>query len=358
MQSSLLKLAILLAQPLAGTAATFRPERDGLLHEGLHNLPTFSPAVSQTINQTRDLPSDGSFWSSSFIHASNNHSYLVLSHLLSSIAVYRASVLDITDPSHPYAQYQVITSPASPFSPSGVFNASFPDYGFGSTSTTTDGISELRTWSARPDDGVEFDLTFSTSAPILLNGGLGFFQSRNSTVYEWSMPAGLTRGWIAVNGTRVAVDPARSLTWYDRQWGGAPPGWSWFELHLDQEGSSYDVPMSVWVWEEAGAAAGLATIRDWRDVQKVVPVTSLVPSNRTYTSPSSGAVYPLDWTLELGDATRLSISSVRPDQEMVAEGGLLPTYEGYVTVSGVYQGNQSVEGYGLVELEIVTSDAL
>ncbi|KAI8176559.1 hypothetical protein K4K48_008711 [Colletotrichum sp. SAR 10_66] len=357
MQSSLLKLAILLAQPLAGTAATFRPERDGLLCEGLHNLPTFSPAVSQTINQTHNLPSPGSFWSSSFIHASNNHSYLVLSHLLPSIAIYRASILDITDPTY-YAQYQVITSPVSPFSPSGVFNTSFPDYGFGSTSTT-DGISELRTWSARPEDGVEFDLNFSTSAPILLNGGLGFFESRNTTVYEWSMPAGVTRGWIAVNGTRLAVDPARSLTWYDRQWGGAPPGWSWFELHLENpDQTAYDVPMSVWVWEEAGAAAGLATIRDGRDVQKLVPVTSLVPSNRTYTSPSSGAVYPLDWTLELGDATRLSISSVRPDQEMVAEGGLLPTYEGFVTVSGVHQGNQTVEGYGLVELEIVTSDVL
>ncbi|KAF3798423.1 hypothetical protein GCG54_00013163, partial [Colletotrichum gloeosporioides] len=69
------KLVILLTQPIAGTAATFRPERDGLLREGL---------------------------------------------------------------------YQVFTSPVSPFSPSGVFNASFPDYGFGSTSTT-DGISEQRT---------------------------------------------------------------------------------------------------------------------------------------------------------------------------------------------------------------------
>ncbi|KAF3798424.1 Kievitone hydratase [Colletotrichum gloeosporioides] len=163
------------------------------------------------------------------------------------------------------------------------------------------------------------------------------------------MPAGLTLGWIAVNGTRLAVDPARSLTWYDRQWGGAPPR---------SVVEAYDVPMSVWVWVEAGAASGLATIRDERDVRKVVPVTSLVPSSRTYTSHSSGAVYPLDWTLELGDATRLSISSVRPDQEMVAEGGLLPTHGGYVTVSGVYHGTQTIKGYGLVELEIVTSDAL
>lgn len=174
-----------------------------------------------------------------------------------------------------------------------MFNASFPDYGFGSTSTT-DGISEQRTWSARHEDRVEFDLTFSTFAPILLNGGFGFFESRNTTVYEWSMPADLTRGWITVNGTRLAVDPARSLTWYDRQWGGAPPGWSWFELHLENPDQDYDVPMSVWVWEETGAAAGLATIREERDVQKVVPVTSLVRSKRTYNSHSSGAVYPLD----------------------------------------------------------------
>ncbi|KAF4772723.1 hypothetical protein HER10_EVM0005809 [Colletotrichum scovillei] len=156
-----------------------------------------------------------------------------------SIAIYRASDLDITGPAH-HEQYQVITSPVPPppFSPSGVFNASFPDNGFGSNSTTN-GISELRTWSASPEDGVDFDLTFSTSATILLNGGVGFFESCNSTVYERSRPAGVARGWIA-------VDPERSLTWYDRQWGGAPPGWQWFEIHLENsDPKDYDVPMSV-----------------------------------------------------------------------------------------------------------------
>ena len=38
----------------------------------------------------------------------------------------------------------------------------------------------------------------------------------------WSMPAGKTTGSLDFNGSKVIVDTEKSLTWYDRQWAGAP----------------------------------------------------------------------------------------------------------------------------------------
>ncbi|KAK1699834.1 hypothetical protein BDP55DRAFT_689866 [Colletotrichum godetiae] len=273
---------------------------------------------------SKDSPS---FWSSPFILGSNDHGYLILSHVLADLSLYRASILDIKNPSYSSTFY----------SDTGVFNASFSDYGFGST-RPSDGLSELRTWSTVP--GTEFDLTFESTSPVLLNGGLGVFKAGNAMVYEWRMPADKTRGWLNVNGTRVVVDTARSLTWYDRQWGGAPPNWSWFELHLENVNGT-DVPLSIW--------GCLATIRDG-GVQRVVSVASLETSGRTYTSEASGATYPLDWTLSLANGIVVSMSSVREDQELYSPGGKLPTYEGYVTVTGVYKGCQKVGGYSLIEV--------
>jgi hypothetical protein len=64
---------------------------------------------------------------------------------------------------------------------------------------------------------------------------------------------------------------------------------------------------------------------------------SITPSNHTCTSQATGVVYPLDWVLELGDGVKFSISSMRPDQELYAVGGVYPTYKGYITVMGTYK---------------------
>ncbi|KFY19940.1 hypothetical protein V491_04101 [Pseudogymnoascus sp. VKM F-3775] len=300
-----------------------------------------------------------SFWSSSFIHGSNNHDYLVVSHVLTNLAVvpyansvYRASVLDITDPSQ-YARFEFFSNISTAFPSNGDFNVTLPDYGF-STAGPAGDISKLRTWSYVP--GAEFDLQFDLSAPVLLNGGLGDFNIGSTTVHEWGMPAGNTAGWLAINGTKVVVDTKQSLTWYDRQWGGAPQNWTWFEVHINSGNPELaDIPLSIWVWgDEESGIGGFASIREAGMVQSVIPVTSLEPSNRTYTSKETGVVYSLDWTLNLADGTEFFVSSVREDQELYALGGIFPTYEGYITVTGTYRGIWDVKGYGLVEISPLT----
>jgi hypothetical protein len=316
----------------------------------------FNLTESQTETQTGGRGSPGgSFWLSSFIHASDHHDYMVVSHViaansfkLSNLTLYRASILDITNPSR-YAQFSFTSDVSNVFSDNGDFNAAFANYGFASAQPV-EATPAMRTWSNV--SGIEFDLNFQLSSPALLNGGLGYFPAANSNVYEWGAPAAKTTGWLSLNGSKVTVDTTKSLTWYDRQWTGAPSPWTWFELHIDdgRHGGSA-IPMSIWTWKDGTSSlAGLATIREAPGIQTVVPVTSLQPSNRTYTSKATNSVYPLDWVLKLADGTRLSVSSVRPDQELFAQGGIYPTYEGYVTVTGTYKGSRKVTGYGLVEV--------
>lgn len=271
----------------------------------------------------------------------------------SANSVYRASVLDITDPSR-YAKFEFFSNVSSPF-PYDDFNVTLPDYGF-STSKSSGDVTKLRTWSEVP--GVQFDLDFDLSAPVLLNGGLGVFKPGDGspdTVYEWSMPAGKTTGWLALNGSKVIVDTEQSLTWYDRQWAGAPLNWTWFELHIESGNPKVaDIPMSIWFWGDyESGIEGIASVRDGV-TQSVIPVTSLEPSSRSYTSPETGVVYALDWVLKLADGTVLRESTVRADQELSAPGGLFPAYEGYVTVTGIFKGISVCEGYGLVEVSPLT----
>ncbi|KAK9388449.1 hypothetical protein V1515DRAFT_402739 [Lipomyces mesembrius] len=330
----------------------FRPESGGILSNRLGTLPLQFDLLGSQINASGP---DQSFWSSSFIHGSDNHDYLVVSHVLTGLptafSVYRASVLDITDPSR-YAKFEFFSNISSPF-PYGDFNVTLPDYGF-STAESGGDVSKLRTWSQVP--GAQFDLNFDLSAPVLLNGGLGVFKAGNDTVHEWSMPAGKTTGWLAFNGSKVIVDTEKSLTWYDRQWGGSPQNWTWFEFHIESGNPKVgDIPMSIWVWGDyESGIEGVASVREAGVVQSVIPVTSLEPSNRTYTSQETGIVYALDWVLKLADGTVFWISSVRADQELYASGGLFPTYEGYITVTGTFKGNWEVEGYGLVEISPLT----
>ncbi|KAM6508361.1 hypothetical protein FALCPG4_018230 [Fusarium falciforme] len=329
----------------------FRPESGGLLLNGLDTLPIgYNLLESQT---KAGVPIGLSFWSSSFIHGSDNHDYLIVSHVLTgqkiTPSLYRGSLLDITNPSR-YGRFEIFSNVSGVYSDTGDFNASYPDYGFGSIGS--EGAPVLRTWSSVA--GAEFNLTFELSSPVLLNGGLGSFRGAgNATAKEWGSPACKTNGWLSIDGSKVTVDTERSLTWYDRQWDGAPASWTWFELHIESEtpGESA-LPFSIWVWKDTpDGSGGLATTRSAGGVQNVIPVKSLETSGRTFTSPATDIVYDLDWTLKLADGTVFRVSSVREDQELYAESGLFATYEGFVTVTGVDKDGRKIGGYGLVEIE-------
>ncbi|KAK5993805.1 Kievitone hydratase [Cladobotryum mycophilum] len=331
-------------------APIFRPQSGGIFSAGVAGLPLpYNLSATHTIYDPSSS-SPGSYWISAFIHASNNHDYLVISNLAANLplgaALYRASILDITNLSR-YSQYERVVILSDIYNSHGVLNATFHDSGFGSINPT-DPISTLRTYSKVP--GTQFDLTFETSSPALLNGGLGTFQVDGKPAFQWSMPAGKTTGWILVDGKKVDVISDKSQTWYDRQWGSIPSRFAWFQVHLsgDKADGSEDEIFSIWTLHDNKVGdRSFATIRVGTSAQqRVVPVSWKVSSDRTFKSPTSGVTWPLDWSIQIQEGPEFQLSSIRPDQEAT---GLLKSYTGFLDVTATYPGGQKVSGYGVVE---------
>lgn len=126
-------------------------------------------------SQSLQPKNTNSFWSSSYVYGSNDHQYLVLSHVLVSpfgnLGVYRASVLDINDTSS-YEQFTTLFNSSSIWTSNATgLDYEFVDYGF--KSLTSDPLGRLNTYSSVTD--VLFNITFSLSPGIILNGGSGIF---------------------------------------------------------------------------------------------------------------------------------------------------------------------------------------
>jgi kievitone hydratase len=124
--------------------------------------------------------------------------------------MYRASILDITDPTY-YKMFEVFSEVESFYLDSGDLNATWPDFGF---CTVNDGQT-IHTWSTT--SGLEFNFTSELTSPALLNGGLGNFLVGSRSIYEWGTPACKTTGSFTINGSTVEIDSENSLTWFDRQ---------------------------------------------------------------------------------------------------------------------------------------------
>lgn len=249
-----------------------------------------------------------------------------------------------------YSQYARLTAVAQAYGPTGILNFTVPGFAFQSTGDT-DPLSSIHIASGIAD--VDFDLTFDLSSPPILNAGDGTFQIQGGTGFQWSMPAGKTTGWISINGTKVSVDSSRSLTWYDRQWGIIPSDFSWFQVHIPGQAcdGTEDKLYSIWAWNDPiNGNKQFATHRTGERAQQiVVPVTEVVSSNRTFTSPATGITYPLDWTITIPGGPDLSLSSIRPDQEIESAGVPVISYTGFLNVTATYPGGITVPGFAVIE---------
>ncbi|KAG9512272.1 hypothetical protein KCV07_g9552, partial [Aureobasidium melanogenum] len=344
---------IILSPVFAASAlgSRFIAETGGLQVEDLlSSLPTqFNVSQSQT-------PYGGdygdSYWSSSFITGTDDREYFILSHTLitTSLEVYRGSILDIAGES--FHQYTYAGNSSSHVKNLTTFNLDFGDFGFGAVGENA--LGTVNTFLTSPD--VTYNITFDLSTPMILNGGSGTFNwERNVIANEWSVPAGLTHGSFNIHNQTIVIDPVRSMTWYDRQWEiGSADSWTWFELHVGSAEGSFGTKYSIWFYKSGyinGITKGFATVRERPGIQKVIPVT-LSTSNRTWTSPSTGVSYPLDYTIRFVNGLVLDVSSIIDDQELwfKAEDVELATYEGFVNVTGS-QAGKLVSGFGLVEIE-------
>jgi hypothetical protein len=172
------------------------------------------------------------------------------------------------------------------------------------------------------------------------------------------MPAGRTVGFLQKGEETIEIDNEKSFTWYDRQWqNGSATNWTWFELHLIKCGDnvSDSQKMSMWFFPSGfdNSTKGFATIRQESGIQTILPAT-FEPGNRVWQSPYNHT-YSLEWTVQLVDGTTLSIGTTRDDQELTDPQGIFRTYEGFVNVSGSTRSGESLDGFGLVEIQPVST---
>ncbi len=200
-----------------------------------------------------------------------------------------------------------------------------------------------------------FDLLLEPGRPPVAHGDDGY--SRKGTDPErascyYSFTRLKTSGTVRLQGRRLAVTGA---SWMDHEYSTAPlepgiRGWSWFSVQLD---NGADLMLFLLNLEAGGyhpassgtlvAADGTATAVSFDNIHAEVL--------RHWTSPSTGAEYPLGWRLQLkGIDMDLTIRTPVDDQEMQTGQTTGVTYwEGSIAVEGL-DGDKPVKGRGYMEL--------
>ncbi|KAI9326455.1 hypothetical protein DFJ73DRAFT_632582 [Zopfochytrium polystomum] len=308
-----------------------------------------------------------SYWTGSFVTASNNHQYLLINHVMyigtgsSYLATTHISVYDINTKSFSQNVYSEFTT--GPFAWSTSSSSSAPLLRRsaslnGIDALSADNVTQLHSWSRAPNN--TFDLVVDATSAVLLNGGMGQFELMGAACVEWGLTKGRTSGNITLaGGAVVAVDPARSFTWYDRQFSvpgsGSSTGgnYTWFSLILP----GTPIRASIWAVDTATTKRRLATFRfdNGTHVTKTFKFTPL--ADGMYTSKNTNITYHTKHRLTFPDGDYINVAATSLDQEQyntTSAAGI--AYEGFSVMDVSLFGRHAV-GYGTTEITTVKASA-
>jgi len=199
--------------------------------------------------------------------------------------------------------------------------------------------------------GYSLTLDLASTKPIVLHGERGLSQKSNergNASYYYSMTRMSTKGAIT---TPQGTFNVSGNSWLDREWstsllGETTEGWDWFSLQFDDNRE-----MMYFKLREKGTgniAFDKGTFVEANGTSTLMPGGSAqITVLDTWTSPDSGAKYPIKWRIVAPkQQLDVEITPRIPDQEM----DLSQRYwEGAVTFKGTMAG-EPVEGAGYVEL--------
>lgn len=159
-------------------------------------------------------------------------------------------------------------------------------------------------------------------------------------------------GTIRVKDRRLKVT---GLGWMDHEYSTAPlepgiRGWSWFSLQLDNGAELMLFLLNL----EAGGyhpASSGTLVADDGTITAVTSENFRVEALRHWTSPDSGAAYPLEWRIRLLEPSiDVKIKALVDNQEMITRQTTGVTYwEGRIDIEGRFD-KQGVRGRGYMEL--------
>lgn len=192
-----------------------------------------------------------------------------------------------------------------------------------------------------------FDLKLDATKKAALHGGTGWLDLNpgEGTFYYSRTRMNLTGG-LTQQGRMV---PITGEAWFDHQWGDFRPqsmGWDWFAIQLDD---GRDVMVSHLRYDKGLPAVAYGSLVDQNGtVQPLLGTDFQVEATGSWTSPASGATYPLGWALRI-PSLGLDVA-IAPVTE-AAEFNAIPTtlnyyWEGPVAVRGSQAGKGFVEMAG------------
>ena len=209
--------------------------------------------------------------------------------------------------------------------------------------------------AAASDDGsLVLDLRLDPAGPPVLHGVNGFSQKGaevGNASHYYSFTRLRTTGNLLVDGEGVEV---QGLSWMDHEFGtsfleAAQAGWDWFSIQLDD-----GTDLMVYVMRRIDGA------RDSRSSGTLVSQAGVTPlrvddyrltPGRRWTSPASGAAYPVAWRIEIPPhGIDLEVTAALDAQELETGQSTGVTYwEGAIDVRGTRDG-VPVAGAGYLEM--------
>jgi predicted secreted hydrolase len=186
------------------------------------------------------------------------------------------------------------------------------------TRTDVAGRSRYAAHATSDDAGFAFDLALDATQPVLLQGRGGVSRKGPkppSSSRYYSEPQLAVSGTLALDGKASAV---RGRAWLDHEWSDAyleadAVGWDWIGMNLDDGGALMAFRMrrkdgsTLWAGGSHRAAGG--TTRDFGADE-----VSFV-AGRAWTSPASGARYPVEWQVAT-PAGRFLVRALLAAQEL------------------------------------------
>ena len=175
--------------------------------------------------------------------------------------------------------------------------------------------------------GSEFglDLVFDSTQPVLLQGQQGLSRKgpdAEQASYYYSQPQLAVSGTLQVGNKRMAVTPDTGRAWMDHEWSEAllhpdAQGWDWIGMNL-HDGNA----LTAFRLRRADGTA-LWAGGSWRAPGQPVQVfgaqsVAFTPS-RWWTSPRSGARYPVQWQVQ-SPAGTFAVNALLDSQELDGSG--------------------------------------
>jgi predicted secreted hydrolase len=162
-----------------------------------------------------------------------------------------------------------------------------------------------------------FDLALSETQPVLINGDAGMSRKgpqQQAASYYYSLPHMRVTGTISRKGRPSRVS---GEAWFDHEWSSEyldaqAAGWDWIGINLQDGGAL--MAFQIRGLDGKPRWAG-GTIRSGTGTSEVLkPEDVEFRAGRHWTSPRTGIVYPVEWTVR-ADGKELRLAPLLDDQE-------------------------------------------